>query len=118
MRDTNGTLVLQLKFGPEKFQKESCLSLVIITHFSLIIVSDIAIAFHIHYTAKYVVQTIFLVWSILLYVSFLYAGYKIMELLRSMPNSMLTHDSSIAHQKGRFQHDSFTTHNLNDKLDV
>ncbi|XP_015601297.1 uncharacterized protein LOC107270635 isoform X2 [Cephus cinctus] len=93
----------QLKFGPEKIQKESCLSLVITSHFSCIIASDVALAFHNHYIAKYVVQTVFLIWSILLYLTFLHAGYKVMHLLRTMPNSMLTRDNSHANQKGIMQ---------------
>ncbi|XP_015601298.1 uncharacterized protein LOC107270635 isoform X3 [Cephus cinctus] len=91
----------QLKFGPEKIQKESCLSLVITSHFSCIIASDVALAFHNHYIAKYVVQTVFLIWSILLYLTFLHAGYKVMHLLRTMPNSMLTRDNSHANQKAQ-----------------
>ncbi|XP_046742816.1 uncharacterized protein LOC124409316 isoform X3 [Diprion similis] len=89
----------QLKFGPEKLQKESCLSLIITAHFSCIIASDGVLAFHNHYVAKYVIQTIFLVWSIMLYLTFLHAGYKVMHLLRTVPNSMLTRDNSHMNQK-------------------
>ncbi|XP_046614617.1 uncharacterized protein LOC124302456 isoform X3 [Neodiprion virginianus] len=89
----------QLKFGPEKLQKESCLSLIITAHFSCIIASDGVLAFHNHYIAKYVIQTIFLVWSIMLYLTFLHAGYKVMHLLRTVPNSMLTRDNSHMNQK-------------------
>jgi len=49
---------------------------------------------------KYMVQAAFLVWSILLYLAFLHAAYKIDHLLRTMPSSMLTRDNSNAHQKG------------------
>ncbi|XP_046479761.1 uncharacterized protein [Neodiprion pinetum] len=93
----------QLKFGPEKLQKESCLSLIITAHFSCIIASDGVLAFHNHYIAKYVIQTIFLVWSIMLYLTFLHAGYKVMHLLRTVPNSMLTRDNSHMNQKGIMQ---------------
>ncbi|KAK2584041.1 hypothetical protein KPH14_006492 [Odynerus spinipes] len=93
----------QLKFGPEKIQKESCLSLIITGHFFFVIVSDVALTSHNCYMAKYVVQTVFLIWSILLYLTFLHAGYKVMHLLRTMPSSMLTRDNSNAHQKGIMQ---------------
>ncbi|KAG7214106.1 hypothetical protein KM043_001464 [Ampulex compressa] len=90
----------QLKFGPEKIQQESCLSLAITGHFFCIIASDVASTSHNCYMAKYVVQTVFLVWSISLYLTFLHAGYKAMHLLRTIPNSMLTRDNSNSHQKG------------------
>ncbi|KAL2726839.1 uncharacterized protein V1478_007117 [Vespula squamosa] len=93
----------QLKFGPEKIQKESFLSLIITGHFFFVIVSDVALTSHNCYMAKYVVQTVFLLWSILLYLTFLHAGYKVMHLLRTMPSSMLTRDNSNAHQKGIMQ---------------
>lgn len=54
--------------------------------------------------AKYVVQAIFLVWSILLYLAFLHAAYKVDHLLRTMPSSMLTRDNSNVHQKGSSSH--------------
>ncbi|XP_012257910.2 uncharacterized protein LOC105687107 isoform X2 [Athalia rosae] len=91
----------QLKFGPEKLQKESCLSLIITAHFSCIIASDGVLAFHNHYISKYVIQTIFLLWSIMLYLTFLHAGYKVMHLLRTVPNSMLTRDNSHINQKAQ-----------------
>ncbi|XP_014473915.1 PREDICTED: uncharacterized protein LOC106744031 isoform X2 [Dinoponera quadriceps] len=93
----------QLKFGPEKMQKESCLSLIITAHFFFIIASDIALVTHNCYLAKYVLQTVFLVCNVLIYLTFLHAGYKINHLLRTMPSSMLTRDNSIAHQKGIMQ---------------
>lgn len=92
----------QLKFGPEKIQKESFLSLIITGHFFFVIVSDVALTSHNCYMAKYLVQTVFLIWSILLYLTFLHAGYKVMHLLRTMPSSMLTRDNSNAHHKGLF----------------
>lgn len=92
--------LFQLKFGPDKIQKESCLSLVITSHFCCIIASDVALAFHNHFIAKYVVQTVFLGWSTLLYLTFLHAGYKVMDLLRTMPNNMLTRENSSTNQKG------------------
>lgn len=92
----------QLKFGPEKIQKESCLSLIITAHFFFIIASDITLSSHNCYMIKYVVQAAFLVWSIFLYLAFLHAAYKVDHLLRTMPSSMLTRDNSNAHQKGLF----------------
>jgi len=50
--------------------------------------------------AKYMVQAAFLVWSVLLYLAFLHAAYKVDHLLQTMPSSMLTRDNSNAHQKG------------------
>lgn len=91
----------QLKFGPEKIQKESCLSLIITAHFFFVIASDIVLSSHNCYMAKYIVQAAFLVWSIFLYLAFLHAAYKIDHLLRTMPSSMLTRDNSNAHQKGQ-----------------
>ncbi|XP_035722724.1 uncharacterized protein LOC118441860 [Vespa mandarinia] len=93
----------QLKFGPEKIQKESFLSLIITGHFFFVIVSDVALTSHNCYMAKYLVQTVFLIWSILLYLTFLHAGYKVMHLLKTMPSSMLTRDNSNAHHKGIMQ---------------
>ncbi|XP_016772609.1 uncharacterized protein LOC412943 isoform X2 [Apis mellifera] len=92
----------QLKFGPEKIQKESCLSLIITGHFFFIIASDIALISHNCYMVKYVVQIVFLIWSILLYLIFLHAGYKLIHLLQTVPNSMLMRDSNT-HQKGIMQ---------------
>ncbi|XP_072758120.1 uncharacterized protein [Anoplolepis gracilipes] len=93
----------KLKFGPERIQKESCLSLIITAHFFFIIASDITLSSHNCYMAKYVVQAAFLVWSIFLYLAFLHAAYKVDHLLRTMPSSMLTRDNSNAHQKGIMQ---------------
>ncbi|EFN73827.1 hypothetical protein EAG_06469 [Camponotus floridanus] len=93
----------KLKFGPEKIQKESCLSLIITAHFFFIIASDITLSSHNCYMAKYVVQAAFLVSSVFLYLAFLHAAYKVDHLLRTMPNSMLTRDNSNAHQKGIMQ---------------
>ncbi|XP_076754131.1 uncharacterized protein LOC143425312 [Xylocopa sonorina] len=93
----------QLKFGPEKIQKESCISLIITGHFFFVIASDIALTSHNCYMVKYVVQIVFLVWSILLYLTFLHAGYKIIRLLQTVPSSVLMRDSSNAHQKGIMQ---------------
>ncbi|XP_071632419.1 uncharacterized protein [Temnothorax longispinosus] len=93
----------KLKFGPEKIQKESCLSLIITAHFFFIIASDIVLSSHNCYMAKYMVQAAFLVWSILLYLAFLHAAHKVDHLLQTMPSSMLTRDNSNAHQKGIMQ---------------
>ncbi|KAK0176717.1 hypothetical protein PV328_000828 [Microctonus aethiopoides] len=93
----------QLKFGPDKLQKESCLSFIITSHFSCVIASDVALAFHNHFIFKYVVQIIFLAWSIFLYLIFLHAGYKIMNLLRTLPNNVLMRDNSLTNHKGIMQ---------------
>lgn len=96
----------QLKFGPEKIQKESYLSLIITGHFVFVIASDVALTSHncymVKYVVKYVVQTVFLIWSILLYLMFLHAGYKITHLLQTVPSSMLMRDNSNIYQKGLF----------------
>ncbi|XP_012270845.1 uncharacterized protein LOC105694587 [Orussus abietinus] len=93
----------QLKFGLEKIQKESCLSVVITSHFSFIIASDVVLIFYNHYVEKYVVQIVFLIWSAVLYTTFLHAGYKVMHLLRTMPNSLLIRESTHPNQKGIMQ---------------
>lgn len=93
---------LQVKFGLEKFQKETYLSLMIIFHFSCIIISDVSLAFHVSYIATYVVQDVFLLWGLILYVTFLYAGYKVKALLRTLPPNLLTRDNSASNQKGRW----------------
>lgn len=71
-------------------------------HFFFVIASDVALSSYNYYIAKYVVQTVFLIWSFLLYLTFLYAGYKIIHLLQSVPSSMLMRDNSNTHQKGLF----------------
>ncbi|XP_076662986.1 uncharacterized protein LOC143366094 isoform X2 [Andrena cerasifolii] len=93
----------QLKFGPDKIQNESCLSLIITGHFIFVIASNIVLTSHNCYMVKYVVQTVFLIWSILLYLTFLHAGYKVMHLLQTVPSSMLMRDNSNTHQKGIMQ---------------
>ncbi|XP_057341939.1 uncharacterized protein LOC130678625 [Microplitis mediator] len=93
----------QIKFGPSKLQKESWLSFVITSHFSFVIASDVALAFHNHYITKYVVQTLFLIWSIILYLTFLHAGYKAMDIVRTLPSNALIRDNSLGNQKGIMQ---------------
>ncbi|XP_076164237.1 uncharacterized protein LOC143145085 isoform X2 [Ptiloglossa arizonensis] len=93
----------QLKFGPERIQKESCLSLIITGHFFFVIASDIVLTSHNCYMVKYMVQTVFLIWSILLYLIFLRTGYKIINLLQTVPSSMLLRDNFNTHQKGIMQ---------------
>ncbi|KAG8039822.1 hypothetical protein G9C98_000551 [Cotesia typhae] len=93
----------QIKFGPKRLQKESWLSFVITSHFSFVIASDVALAFHNHYVTKYVVQTLFLIWSIILYLTFLHAGYKAMDIVRTLPSNALIRDTSLGNQKGIMQ---------------
>ncbi|XP_076224173.1 uncharacterized protein LOC116424682 isoform X3 [Nomia melanderi] len=93
----------QLKFGPQNIQKESCVSLIITGHFFFVIASDIALTSPNCYVVIYVVQSVFLIWSILLYLTFLHAGYKILQWLETVPSSMLVRDNSNNHQKGIMQ---------------
>lgn len=99
---TYNLIKFQLKFGPQNIQKESCVSLIITGHFFFVIASDIALTSPNCYVVIYVVQCMFLIWSILLYLTFLHAGYKILQLLKTIPNSMLVRDNSNSHQKGLF----------------
>ncbi|XP_076278849.1 uncharacterized protein LOC143208349 isoform X2 [Lasioglossum baleicum] len=93
----------QLKFGPQNIQKESCVSFTMAGHLFLLIASHIAFASPNVCVVNYMVQSVFLVWSILLYLSFLRAGYKIICLLKTVPSSMLMRDNSNSHQKGIMQ---------------
>ncbi|XP_076643479.1 uncharacterized protein LOC143353786 [Halictus rubicundus] len=93
----------QLKFGPQNIQKESCVSFTMAGHLILLVASHIAFASPNVYIVYYMVQCVFLVWSILLYLSFLRAGYKIICLLKTVPSSMLMRDNSHGHQKGIMQ---------------
>ncbi|XP_058799061.1 uncharacterized protein LOC131668699 isoform X4 [Phymastichus coffea] len=95
-------LCSQVKFGLERFQKETYLSLMIIFHISCVIISDVTLAFHVSYMSKYVVQMVFLIWALMLYVSFLYAGYKVKALLDTLPSNLLAREGSGANQKGRW----------------
>ena len=96
----------QLKFGLERFQKETYLSLVIIFHFTCVIISDITLAFQVSYIGKYlgkyIVQMVFLLWGLILFSIFLYAGYKVKILLKTLPSNLLARDTMGANQKGRF----------------
>ncbi|XP_058799059.1 uncharacterized protein LOC131668699 isoform X2 [Phymastichus coffea] len=96
-------LCSQVKFGLERFQKETYLSLMIIFHISCVIISDVTLAFHVSYMSKYVVQMVFLIWALMLYVSFLYAGYKVKALLDTLPSNLLAREGSGANQKGIMQ---------------
>ncbi|XP_058799062.1 uncharacterized protein LOC131668699 isoform X5 [Phymastichus coffea] len=96
-------LCSQVKFGLERFQKETYLSLMIIFHISCVIISDVTLAFHVSYMSKYVVQMVFLIWALMLYVSFLYAGYKVKALLDTLPSNLLAREGSGANQKDQQQ---------------
>ena len=61
-----------------------------------------SLAFRIGYMAKYAVQAIFLIWGLSLFVTFLYAGYKVKILLKTLPTNLLVRDNSSANQKGRW----------------
>ncbi|XP_063231925.1 uncharacterized protein LOC134536202 isoform X2 [Bacillus rossius redtenbacheri] len=94
----------QLKLGPEKLRKKSCLSLIITAHFSFVIGTDIVVAFHEQLlVVKHLVETVFLAWGALLCCLFLYGGYRVMALLRSMPGSLLQRQPAEAQHKGIMQ---------------
>ncbi|XP_014227187.1 uncharacterized protein LOC106652634 isoform X2 [Trichogramma pretiosum] len=93
----------RLKFGLELFQRETYLSLVIIFHFSCVIISDVTLALNMSYVGKYMVQAVFLVWGLILYLSFLYAGYKVKSLLKTLPSNLLARDTLGSNQKGIMQ---------------
>ncbi|XP_071451810.1 uncharacterized protein [Hetaerina americana] len=72
-----------LNLGPEKLRRKSCLSLVITAHFTCLITTDVAATFHDQLAmGKIVVQIVFLIWGLFLSATFLYGGYKVMQLLR------------------------------------
>ncbi|XP_069952720.1 uncharacterized protein [Cherax quadricarinatus] len=78
----------QVKFRPETLRRKSALSLVITTHFALVLGSDIVTAFESHLqVVRWAVQTIFLSWGLVLCVTFLYGGARIIKLLRTIPHT-------------------------------
>ncbi|XP_045584713.2 uncharacterized protein [Procambarus clarkii] len=78
----------QVKFRPETLRRKSALSLVITTHFALVLVSDIVTAFESHLQVlRWAVQTVFLSWGLVLCVTFLYGGSRIIRLLRNIPHA-------------------------------
>ncbi|XP_068084393.1 uncharacterized protein [Anabrus simplex] len=94
----------QLKLGPEKMRRKSCLSLIITAHFSFTIGADIVVSFQDHtLVLKYAVQTVFLFWGIFLCCTFLYGGYRVMTLLRNMPGSLLQREPLDRNTKGIMQ---------------
>ncbi|XP_017798303.1 PREDICTED: uncharacterized protein LOC108579307 [Habropoda laboriosa] len=94
----------KLKCGPEILQDKVVLTAVITSHFFYAVVCpSIAPTTYEYYVAKCVVQTVFIIWSIFLYFTVLHAGYKIIHLLQTVPNSVSMGDSSNTHQKGIMQ---------------
>ncbi|KAG7172254.1 hypothetical protein Hamer_G009609, partial [Homarus americanus] len=82
------TQLTQVKFRPETLRRKSALSLVITTHFALVLGSDIVTAFESHLqVVRWVVQTVFLSWGLVLCVTFLYGGARIIRLLRTIPHT-------------------------------
>ncbi|KAG8232277.1 hypothetical protein J437_LFUL011764 [Ladona fulva] len=72
-----------LNLGPEKLRRKSCLSLVITAHFTCLITTDVAATFHDQLAVgKLIVQVLFLLWGSFLSATFLYGGYKVMQLLK------------------------------------
>ncbi|XP_014214748.1 uncharacterized protein LOC106643931 [Copidosoma floridanum] len=93
----------QVKFGLERYQKKTYLSLMIIFHLTCVIMSDTSRAFHLSYVLSYVVESIFLVWALGLFATFLYASHKVKLLLHNLPSSLLARDSASTNQKGIMQ---------------
>ncbi|GAB6024179.1 hypothetical protein CHUAL_008882 [Chamberlinius hualienensis] len=90
----------QLKLGPTKMRSKSFVSLVISSHFFFIIASDIIRTFQEKSKiACYVCQTIYLCWGILLSVTFLYGGWKMMKLLRHAPPSLFQQTDPCGFEK-------------------
>ncbi|XP_078049950.1 uncharacterized protein LOC144476697 [Augochlora pura] len=93
----------QLKFGPQNIQRDYCVNLIMAVHFFLVIATNIDLTSPNCYVVYYMVQSVFLVLSILLYLSFLRAGYKIVRLLKAVPSSMLARDNNASDHKGIMQ---------------
>ncbi|XP_049843832.1 uncharacterized protein LOC126295394 [Schistocerca gregaria] len=84
----------QLKIGPERIRRKSCLSLVITAHFSCLIGADIVVGFHDHLqVARYCLQAVFLVWPLALSAVALYGAFRVLSLLKSVPGVGLHADS-------------------------
>ncbi|XP_066961085.1 uncharacterized protein [Macrobrachium rosenbergii] len=78
----------QVKFRPEWLRRKSALSLLITSHFALVFGSDIATAFENHLqVVRWIVQSVFLSWGLVLCVTFLYGGAHIIKLLRTIPQN-------------------------------
>ncbi|XP_050735944.1 uncharacterized protein LOC127008243 [Eriocheir sinensis] len=95
----------QVKFRPETLRRKSALSLVITTHFALVLGSDIVTAFESHLqVVRWVVQTVFLSWGLVLCVTFLYGGARILRLLQNIPHSAFQgSDGTASNSKGILQ---------------
>ncbi|XP_071533460.1 LOW QUALITY PROTEIN: uncharacterized protein [Panulirus ornatus] len=95
----------QVKFRPETLRRKSALSLVITTHFALVLGSDIVTAFESHLqVVRWVVQTVFLSWGLVLCVTFLYGGARIIRLLRTIPHTAFQgNESCPQNNKGILQ---------------
>ncbi|XP_064122936.1 uncharacterized protein LOC135227053 isoform X1 [Macrobrachium nipponense] len=78
----------QVKFRPEWLRRKSALSLLITSHFALVFGSDIATAFENHLqVVRWIVQSVFLSWGLVLCITFLYGGAHIIKLLRTIPQN-------------------------------
>ncbi|XP_046669278.1 uncharacterized protein LOC124360060 isoform X2 [Homalodisca vitripennis] len=94
----------QLKLGPEKMRNKSCLSLIITAHFTCVVGFDIILAiYHNFYLVRLILETSFLVWGVFLCCTFLYAGYRVMALLRNMSGILLQRDPGTTQYKGIMQ---------------
>ncbi|XP_063868457.1 uncharacterized protein LOC135104795 isoform X2 [Scylla paramamosain] len=95
----------QVKFRPETLRRKSALSLVITTHFALVLGSDIVTAFESHLQmVRWVVQTVFLSWGLVLCITFLYGGARILRLLRTIPHSAFQgSEATASNSKGILQ---------------
>ncbi|XP_042890028.1 uncharacterized protein LOC122264970 [Penaeus japonicus] len=95
----------QVKFRPETLRRKSALSLMITTHFALVLGADIVTAFENHLqVVRWVVQTVFLSWGLVLCVTFLYGGGRIIRLLRTIPHTAFQGgDSCTPNNKGILQ---------------
>lgn len=56
---------------------------------------------------KHVIQYIFLTWGVVLCCNFLYSGYKVMAMIRSIPGGLKHRDLPDPSYKGRLIHTSF-----------
>ncbi|KAL1116603.1 hypothetical protein AAG570_005075 [Ranatra chinensis] len=89
----------QLRLGLGVLRKKSFLSLVISLHFTCTIAVDVSLTLHSQlYVVKYVVETIFFVWGLMVCCTFLYAGYRTMQVLKNMPLAMLERDNDVQYK--------------------
>ncbi|XP_076033589.1 uncharacterized protein LOC143020751 [Oratosquilla oratoria] len=95
----------QMKLRPERLRRKSYVSLIITAHFSLVLGADIVKAFEDYLQVVWCsVQTLSLAWGLILCLTFMYGGARVLRLLKTIPNSAFQGgDSSATEGKGILQ---------------